>query len=254
MPICPPHPAQPIAWNASADGRFVGVGGPTTRLDVDTHEATHTPIHGRLSGDATVVVGLNDAQQVVRVDIATGRGDYLPPLPVGWTRSSLDATSADSRKVVVGATNANFADQGVFERGATTGQWREIGPDTGPTPCPGACSHGLISADGGTVVLQTSGAGQQPQVWAMVAGGRRLVSGTFGGGPANGTSVPLDVSPDGSKILFWSTATDLDGVAGGDGSGRLYLYHPHGTNGLDRPIHELPSCHRRTTRPGRSAR
>ena len=41
----------------------LGGGWSHDRLDVDTREATPTPIHGRLSGDATVVVGLNDASR-----------------------------------------------------------------------------------------------------------------------------------------------------------------------------------------------
>ena len=61
---------DPANWTASSDGRYLGVGDPTARLDVDSHERTPTGLGGLLSGDASAVVGVNVGLQVVRADVA----------------------------------------------------------------------------------------------------------------------------------------------------------------------------------------
>jgi hypothetical protein len=43
---------DPPSWTASDDGRCIGEGDPTARLDVDSHERVPTAIGGRLSGAA----------------------------------------------------------------------------------------------------------------------------------------------------------------------------------------------------------
>jgi hypothetical protein len=74
---------DPLVWTASDDGRYLGVGDPTGRLDVDSHALVPTAITGLLSGDAAAVVGVDDNMQVARfvlfwsaaTDLQGGAGD-----------------------------------------------------------------------------------------------------------------------------------------------------------------------------------
>jgi hypothetical protein len=212
---------EPANWTASTDGRYLGAGDPTVRLDVDSLGRVPTAIGGQLSGDASTVVGVDDSRQVVRVDVATGGQEVLPPLPPGWDVDRVDTMDDAGRKVVLRATNDDLG-IGILQldRGAV---WIELGPDVGPNPClAGECDNASSSADGSVVAFDVAEGEDPAQVWAATPNGPRIVTISTAGGEGNDASATMDITPDGHYVLFWSEATNLvDG--GGDAAGRLYV-------------------------------
>ena len=213
---------DPVQWTASSDGRYIGIGAPTERLDVDTLASIPTSAQGILSGDAESVVGFTSPTELVRVDVVSGAVEPLPPMPFGWAFNFLDGTSSDGRAVVVDSLSAS-QESGMFVLDAGAAVWREIGFVVAGDPCPFVnCEDALISDSGTTVVFDVSDNVNPEQSWAVTASGPTLVSVTAGGGPGNGDSQVEDVTPDGRYVLFSSYATDLQGGTG-DPSGRLYI-------------------------------
>ena len=175
-----------------------------------------------LSGDAQSVVGFITPTELVRVDVASGVIEGLPPMPFGWTFSNIDGMSSDGRTVVVESLTA-AQNSGVFVLDAGATEWRQIGFTTGGAPCGLVnCEDALMSDSGTTFAFEVSDDVNPEQAWAVTASGPTLVSATAGGGPGNGDSEVQDITPDGRYVLFDSTATDLQGGTG-DTSGRLYI-------------------------------
>jgi hypothetical protein len=94
---------DPPNWTASTDGRYLGVGDPTARLDVDTHERTPTSIGGLLTGDASAVVGLDAGSLHVHRTTTSGSGSWnmMPPPANG---ASSDPTPAPTPASPASAT------------------------------------------------------------------------------------------------------------------------------------------------------
>src|SRR5437870_5600892 len=76
----------------------------------------------------------------------------------------------------------------------------------------------MISASGNVVVYQSAASNLVPEddngfddvvVYDRALGSVQLISAAANGGPANGPSTPLAVSPDGRFVIFSSTATNL---------------------------------------------
>ena len=62
----------------------------------------------------------------MRVDVASGAVERLPPMPFGWTFNNIDGTSSDGRTVVVESLTA-AQNSGVFVLDAGATEWRQIG-------------------------------------------------------------------------------------------------------------------------------
>ena len=179
---------DPVQWTASSDGRYIGIGNPTARLDVDTLASLPIPIYGMLSGDAQSVVGLGSQTELVRVDVASGAIEPLPPMAFGWAFNLVDGTSSDGRTVVVESLTA-AQNSGVFvlDPGAT--EWRQIGFTTGGAPCGLVDCFAAMMSDGGTTFAFSVSDDINPQqVWAVTASGPTLVSVTAGADPATATA------------------------------------------------------------------
>jgi len=212
---------EPVQWTANADGRYIGIGDPTRRVDVDTLATIGTPINGILSGDAQSVVGFRTPTELVRFDVASGVVEPLPAMPFGWTFNDIDGTSSDGRTVVAESDSASAT--GIFVHDAGAAEWRQIGVTGSGGPCDfNSCFAAVMSDGGTTVAFDVADENPPQQVWAVTASGATLVSATAAGEPGNADSVALDVTPDGRYVLFLSNATDLQG---GEGSpdGRLYI-------------------------------
>jgi hypothetical protein len=207
-------PIGPSTFNASADGRYVAVGteGGMVRIDVDSGQQIPTTVRGVLSPDGSTIVGERNGQ-LVRDDLAAPGDEVLPALPRGWSLVDLSSVSNGGQRVLVSASSAGLGRGAVLELDGAG--WREVLPVLPGGATPRTTFHGLVSADGGTVVLNAEN-GLSASAYAVTAAGPELLSPTSPGGASmNWTGHHVrDLSPDGRYVLLWSTTLDGSGRRG----------------------------------------
>jgi Tol biopolymer transport system component len=231
----------------SGDGRFVvfqttasniapgtqGVYEFTVVLDRTTGRYTslgqvglYPPIRVAISDDGRHIAYEDeekDAAFVVRRDLRTGLIQVLNPLHARFPLETLGGMSADGSRVFLSATD--YHRRGLFVRDFREGWVRRVDLNDAQVPEDRFGRPDAISADGHHVLFQSPAAN-------LVGGdtngatdvftrnvdtrrtGRVSVSGTAR--QANGSSVGLGLSADGSSVLFESVATNL---VGGDTNG-----------------------------------
>ncbi len=219
--------------------------GATTLVSVDE---TGTDSGNRESGepvfspDGTSVAFVSSASDLVPDDTNGSQDLFLRDLVSGTTtRVSVDAEGADAdgwtsghprfspdgsrlyfRSIatdLVTIPDANVG-QDIFVRDLTTGTTTLITTNSPGTATGNAGSDAtVLSPDGNRLAfyseaddlgpVDTNGVGDV-YLWDLNTGETTLVSARAGGGDsANAKSVPIAVSPDGTKVLYWSYATDL---------------------------------------------
>ena len=189
-------PAETSNAHVSADGSTIAFG---ARQDVGGHRLWH------------VIVRNVRADSLSRADISA-RGQ----LANGDAR--LAALSADGKHVLFTTTARDFGygRNELYERDLDAHVTRLISvtPAGGPFAGCSGCLSGLASSSrNGSLIVFTGGtnASGQFQVWLRDVSAHRtiLVSHAPDGSPVKGNVFSVDISPDGSQVVFGSDATNL---------------------------------------------
>jgi hypothetical protein len=151
------------------------------------------------------------------------RADISPDGHLANADAQAVGLSGDGRHVlfVTAATNFGVGGNGhlfeLYERDLERHQTVLVSVTAGGTPFSQHSRYGYqfsgLSAHGGYVAFSFLGshAGDEPEIWLRDLRARQtvLVSKARNGQPGNGPSGPVAVAPDGSRVVFASTATDL---------------------------------------------
>lgn len=197
----------------------------------DTFTYTASDYYG---GTDTATVTVKVLQAVIRVSVdssgnqATGSGYFLTGSPVisddGWYVAFRSAAS----DLVTGDTNGQ---EDVFLHDLYTGTTTLLSIGHDGFPANGGSRDLAMSADGRYVAFRSAATNLvTPDENGVIvdiflrdtqSGTNTLISLDSSGGGSNGTSYYPDISADGTKIVFYSAASDL---VSGDGNGVLDVF------------------------------
>jgi Tol biopolymer transport system component len=237
--------------SATAGGAASDGSSRQPRVSADGRFLVFSTVAANLVGARVGTIGA----QVLRRDRATGAVVLVSHTPAGAPGnrgSGHPDISDDGRYVVfesqatdlVAGPDANHGGSDVYLFDATDGAVRRVSlTDAGVQSAAGQSSTPAISATGRFVAFASTApidgpARAQPDdpvrsvyLRDLATGQPRRISGARGGAVPNGSSYDPAISGDGRRIVFVSTATDLDGAPRRRGQAQLYL-HDTGTNRL----------------------
>lgn len=193
----------------TSDGKYVVFESPSTNLVVQSGTPYHPQVFARdLAGNSNIIISAS----------ATGARAAAP--------ATQAVVSGNGRMVAFLAATGNLTGESLsggnylFVKDLETLTIVRIPLPTGQT-LPAFESVVLDHTGQKIAFTQLS----QAYIYDLGSQSYTLVSGTEAGDPADGTSFPELFTPDGTQLLYTSTATDLPGVMEGNGSLQAYLFN-----------------------------